>query len=117
MNADDVRRLALALPEAGEKSHFGKADFRVRNRIFASLPDADAAVVKLTREQQEMLTGAEPAIFVPVPGGWGRQGWTRVTLAVADELTLRSALLTAWRNIAPVSLREACDVSGSGSER
>ena len=49
-------------------------------------------MVKLTHEQQEMLTDAEPAIFVPVPGGWGRQGWTRVMLAAADELTLRSAL-------------------------
>ena len=56
MNADDMRRLALEMPEAEEKSHFGKADFRVRNHIFASLPDPDTAVVKLTHEQQEMLT-------------------------------------------------------------
>jgi hypothetical protein len=117
MNSDDLRSLALQMPEAEEKSHLGKADFRVRNRIFATLPDADTAVVKLTREQQEMLTGAEPAIFVPVPGGWGRQGWTRVMLAAADQLTLRSALLTAWRNIAPVSLRKAFDISGNRRER
>lgn len=111
MNADDVRRLALEMPETEEKSHFGKADFRVRNHIFSTLPDSGTAVVKLTHEQQEMLTDAEPAIFVPVPGGWGRQGWTRVMLAAADELTLRSALVTAWRNVAPVSLRKAFDVS------
>jgi hypothetical protein len=115
MNATDMRRLSLEMPGAEEKSHFGKADFRVRNRIFATLPDTDTAVVKLTHEQQEMLTGAEPAIFAPVPGGWGRQGWTRVTLAAADELALKSALLTAWRNVAPVSLRKAFDVSGTGA--
>ena len=40
MNATDMRRLSLEMPEAEEKSHFGKADFRVRNRIFATLPDA-----------------------------------------------------------------------------
>ena len=114
MNADRYARLALEMPETEEKSHFGKADFRVRNHIFSTLPDADTAVVKLTHEQQEMLTGAEPAIFAPVPGGWGRQGWTRVMLAAADELTLRSALLTAWRNVAPVSLRKAFDVSSLG---
>ena len=113
MNAADMRRLALQMPESEEKSHFGKPDFRVRNHIFATLPDGNAAVVKLTHEQQEMLTGAEPAIFSAVPGGWGRQGWTRVVLAAADELTLKSALLTAWRNVAPVSLRKAFDVSGS----
>jgi hypothetical protein len=103
------------MPGAEEKSHFGKADFRVRNRIFATLPDTDTAVVKLTYEQQEMLTGAEPAIFTPVPGGWGRQGWTKVMLAAADEVTLKSALLTAWRNVAPLSLRKASDISGTGA--
>jgi len=117
MNADHLRRLALQMPEAEEKSHFGKADFRVRNRIFCTLPDADAAVVKLTREQQEMLADTEPAIFVPLPGGWGRQGWTKVMLATADELTLKSALLTAWRNVAPASLRKSLDVSGIGETR
>ena len=33
-----VRRFALTLPEAVEKSHFDQPDFRVRNKIFASLP-------------------------------------------------------------------------------
>jgi hypothetical protein len=111
MEAEAVRKMALALPEAEEKSHFGTADFRVRNHIFATLPTDDHAVVKLTREQQEMLADSEPAIFQPVKGGWGRQGWTRVILATVDEITLQSALLTAWRNVAPVSLRKAFDAS------
>ena len=58
--------------ETEEKSHFGKADFRARNATsLRTLPDTDTAVVKLTHEQQEMLTDAEPAIFGPVPGGGG----------------------------------------------
>ena len=109
MNGKTVRRLALALPGAEEKSHFEKPDFRVRNRIFATLPEDGHAVVKLTRDQQEMLTASEPAIFQAVNGGWGRQGWTRILLAAADELTLKSALVTAWRNVAPVALRKAFD--------
>src|SRR5438552_17204233 len=43
-----VRRLALALPEAVERSHFDVPDFRVRNKIFAALPDGDRAVVVKT---------------------------------------------------------------------
>lgn len=105
MKAEDVRRLALSLPEAEEKSHFGTADFRVRNRIFATLPEDSRAVVKLTRDQQEMMTGSEPSIFQPVKGGWGRHGWTTLVLAAADEVTLKSALTTAWRNVAPAKLR------------
>jgi hypothetical protein len=104
MDEQEFRRAALGLPEAEEKSHFGKADFRVRNRIFVSLPDATTAVLKLTREQQEMLSGAEPALFAAIPGGWGARGWTRLTLANCDEATLQSALWMAWRNAAPPSL-------------
>ena len=109
MKDDDVRRLALRLPEAEEKSHFGKADFRVRNKIFATLPDRRRAVVKLTTEQQQTMAEAEPSIFAAVPGGWGRQGWTSVQLRTCDEVTLRSALTTAWRNVAPAGLRKSLD--------
>ncbi|CAI2933076.1 MmcQ/YjbR family DNA-binding protein [Aminobacter niigataensis] len=112
MTPEDVRRIALELPAATEKSHFGKPDFRVRDRVFATLADDGNAVVKLTRDQQEMVCGSEPALFQPVDGGWGKQGWTRVTLAAADEAALRSAVVTAWRNMAPVTLRKAFDLAG-----
>ena len=114
MNADDMRRMTLQMPEAEEKSHFGTPDFRVRNRIFASLPDAERAVVKLTRERQEMLAGAEPAIFAAVTGGWGGRA-DEDGLAAADEMTLKSALTTAWRNVAPATLRRACS-RGNGRD-
>lgn len=103
---DDLRRIALSMPAAEEKCHFGKADFRVRNKIFASLPDPGHAVIKLTPHEQALLTDLEPSIFAPVNGGWGRQGWTRLTLAATDEATLRSALTMAWRNVAPAALRK-----------
>ena len=111
MDAEDFRLIALSLPEAEEKSHFGKADFRVRNRVFATLPSAGHGVLKLTRDEQEMLAAAEPGIFRPVKGGWGTQGWTEIAVAAADEPTLRSALLSAWRNAAPAKLRKAFDGS------
>jgi len=104
MDENEFRKAALAMPEAAEKSHFGKADFRVRNRIFASLPDATAAVINLTREQQEMLTGAEPGLFAVIPGGWGARGWTGLLLENCDEATLQSALWMGWRNAAPHKL-------------
>ncbi|PWK63284.1 MmcQ/YjbR family DNA-binding protein [Aminobacter sp. AP02] len=114
MTPHDVRRIALELPGAVEKSHFGKADFRVRDRVFATLPEDGNAVIKLTRDQQEMMCAAEAAVFQPVDGGWGKQGWTRLMLAAADEKTLRSALVTAWRNTAPITLRKAFDLSAGG---
>ena len=35
-------------------------------------------MVKLTPEQQSMVVEAEPEIFRPVPGGWGKGGSTNV---------------------------------------
>ncbi|MEJ6785038.1 MmcQ/YjbR family DNA-binding protein [Aminobacter sp. Piv2-1] len=111
MTPEDVRRIALELPGATEKSHFGKPDFRVRDRVFASLPEDGNAVIKLTRDQQEMMCAAEAAVFQALEGGWGKQGWTRLLLAAADEKTLRSALTTAWRNVAPATLCKAFDLA------
>lgn len=38
MTLAQVRRLALALPEAAEAPHFDYASFRVRKKIFATAP-------------------------------------------------------------------------------
>ncbi len=105
MTADDYRRLALDLPETEERAHQGHPDFRVAGKIFATLwPHQGRGVALLTPEQQEMLVQAEPAMFAPVPGGWGRRGSTDIRLDAADETTVRSALLMAWRNKAPKRL-------------
>jgi hypothetical protein len=102
MTPDDFRRLALALPEASEASHMGHPDFRVHNKIFATLwPKEGRGVVMLTPEQQKILIDLKPAVFAPVPGGWGRRGSTNVNLDTADEISLTSVLLMAWRNKAP----------------
>ena len=104
MTLEDFRRVALSLPEALEGAHMGRTDFRVGNRIFASLhPYRDAGMVILKPEEQAMLVEAEPAIFSPVPGGWGRSGSTLVHMAAVDEATLRDALVRAWRHRAPPS--------------
>jgi hypothetical protein len=103
MSAARFRKIALRLPDVTEGAHQGHADFRVAKRIFATLgyPDTDWGMVKLTPEQQSVLVAAEPYIFRPVPGGWGKHGSTNVRLAKADATTLRSALAQAWGNVAP----------------
>jgi hypothetical protein len=109
MSSRRFRSIALGLPDAVEGSHQGHADFRVGKRIFATLgyPDEAWGMVKLTPEQQSVLVDAEPEIFRPIPGGWGRQGNTNVRLAKVDPTTLRSALTMAWQNIAPKSAPKA----------
>jgi hypothetical protein len=112
MSSEDFRNIALSLPEAIESSHMGHPDFRVRGKIFATIPYPDQVLgmVKLTPQQQRTFVKSEPSVFVPVKGGWGRQGCTNVHLEDADVQTLQSALLAAWRNVAPKKLAEKLEV-------
>jgi hypothetical protein len=110
MTVAGFRSIALGLPEAFESAHMGHPDFRVNKKIFATIwPDEGWGMVKLTLEQQASFIEAEPEVFIPVKGGWGRKGATHVLLESANEATVRSALVTAWRNIAPKKLAAKFD--------
>jgi hypothetical protein len=99
MNIQDFRRLALSLPGAEESSHMGSPDFRVGGRIFATLAAAKLGYgnIMITPEQQAAFVAELPAIFIPVPGGWGRGGATHISLAVASEDVVLGALQTAHK--------------------
>ena len=95
---NQFRRIALGMSGAVEGSHMAHPDFRVNGKIFATLsPDNKAGMVKLTPEQQEEFMRANPALFVPASGAWGRQGCTMVALAAADEATVGEAMTLAWQ--------------------
>ncbi len=113
MTPDVFRRLALSQPEVVEVYHRGHSEFRVLRRSFASLggPADSVAMVQLTSEQQAMFTRAEPRTFVPVPGDSGLLRPTGVVLVCANETIVESALLVAWRNIAPISRLKSTDGS------
>jgi hypothetical protein len=98
---DLFRRLALALPEAVESSHMGHPDFRLNDRIFATLSaqQQGKGTLKLTIEQQQSFIAEMPTIFEPVQGGWGRMGMTFVDLQQVDQATLQGALATAYNNV------------------
>jgi hypothetical protein len=105
MNGEDLARIALTLPEVEAKSHFDTPDFRVNDKIFATLKNDRLGVLKLLPEQQEMLTSAEPEVFSRLNNKMGLQGWTEVYLAGADEKSLRAALILAWRNVVTKKLQ------------
>lgn len=99
MTPDDFRRLALGLPGAEEGEHMGSADFRVGGRIFATLAAQDQGYgnLMLTPDEQSLLVDELPAVFVPIPGGWGRMGMTHVRLREVEAEVLAGALQTAWK--------------------
>jgi hypothetical protein len=99
MTVNDFRRMALSFEGAEERKHMEHPDFRVGGKIFATMgyPDKGSAMVKLTPEQQHEFNVAEPDVFVPVKGGWGKKGATTVRLKAAKKVTVRKALEAAWR--------------------
>jgi hypothetical protein len=106
MTETDFRRLALGFPEATESAHMDHPDFRVRGKIFATLgyPEMGVGMVKLFPDQQKDFVRAEPKVFAPVNGAWGRRGATYVRLKVAKKASVMRALAAAWRNTAPPKL-------------
>jgi len=77
----------------------GKPDFRVGDRIFATLASEDKGYgnLMLTPEQQAAFVEELPEVFVRIGGGWGRMGMTHIRLAAAKEEVLAGALRTAWK--------------------
>ena len=101
MTAQQFRQLALALPGAVESSHMAHPDFRVGNKIFATLgyPDMACGMIRLSPGQQPGVIRAAPEVFRPAAGAWGRSGSTIVQLANARITHLRPILRQAYENV------------------
>src|SRR5262245_57065676 len=98
---DDLRRIALSLEGTTEAPHFDRVAFKVK-RIYATLaPHGKTANLMFSLDEQEWRCGRAPQAFAPVPGGWGRMGYTTTTLSALDESELKDALTTAWRMALP----------------
>src|SRR5580704_9040248 len=106
MTDEDFRQLALGLPEASEGEHEGCATFKVRGRRFASLgwPAPSQVSLALGPEELELLLAACPDAIERAAGGWGRRGHCRLNLTAADDATIRSIAVMAWRRSAPARL-------------
>jgi hypothetical protein len=99
---NDIRRIALALPEAAEADHHGFPSFRVAGKIFCTLrEDRPRMMVKLEPEDQHNFVQAHGGVIEPVPGYWGRKGATYVDTSRADETVIATLVDLAWAGVAP----------------
>lgn len=91
----DLRRITLSLPGTIEAPHFDRAAFKVA-RIYATLPpDGLTANLKFAPADQALKCLTAPEAFAPVQGGWGRMGFTTVTLNAVTVPELEAALRLA----------------------
>lgn len=118
MKPNDFRRIALGMQDAIEGAHMGHPDFRMNNKIFATLhPDGKRGMVKLTPDQQREFMTNDPSTFVPASGAWGRQGCTMVELRSVDETVLGEAMTLAWQNTAREAAAKRAKRTKSTRER
>ncbi|MEU7611589.1 hypothetical protein [Micromonospora sp. NPDC049204] len=122
-DADDVRRVALALPHTVEIPSDG-FDFRVADKGFIwSYPERvpgqprvirlDIAVLFVGDEaEKQALVLGEPELFFTTPGYAGLP-LVLVRLAAVDLERLRELVTDAWRMRAPEALLGDLDDSGA----
>jgi hypothetical protein len=100
---DDLRRIALALPEVYEAPHFDKTSFRVGKKTFAVGDEKrNRATLKLEPDHQRMLFEVQPEAFSPAI--WGKIVWTFVELGEVEPDYLEGLVRRAWEQVAPKRL-------------
>jgi len=107
---DDVRRIAMALPEAEEILTWETdITFRVRGKIFAIGGEgADRVSIKAGLETQSELIDLDPETFAS-SAYVGRFGWVTVDLGRVEPSLLANLLREAWRRTAPKRLAATLD--------
>ena len=113
---DDVRRIALALPEAVADED--ATAFRVDGKLFAwpwlervdpkraRVPNLDVLVVRVASElDKDALIDMDPRVFLAEPHYDGHTA-ILIRLAAIDEPMLEKLLADSWRLRAPKRLRE-----------
>ncbi|MER5978057.1 MmcQ/YjbR family DNA-binding protein [Streptomyces sp. NPDC001857] len=117
-DAEDVRRIALSLPDTTEKIAWSMPTFRVGTKMFATLPEDETSLaVRCPKEERDELVLAEPGKFW-IAGHEAQFAWVRVRLAaLEDEGELRDILADSWRQAATPRLLEAHPGLGLPGER
>ena len=105
-DAEDLRRLALALPGVAEYPHFDRRAFKARVTFATLAPDELTANLKFMPDEQALKCAVASDAFQPLPNAWGAKGWTLARLAALSEAELQAALQMAWRNAAPKPKRK-----------
>ena len=96
VSAARFKELASAFEGTSVVPHMERLAFRTTRKIFATLPpDGLTANLLLDATLQEAAVEARPNAFSPVPGGWGRMGYTTVDLGVVEEADLVRVLTKA----------------------
>lgn len=104
MRIDEARRYALSLPEVNEEPHHQASSFRIRGKIFATVPpDEEYLHIFIPEEEREIAITLKPEAFEKL--WWGKKVvGVRVILSKADVSDVEDMMDSAWRRKAPKAL-------------
>jgi hypothetical protein len=99
-----VRKFAMSLPEASEEPHHDYSSFRVRGKIFVTVPPGEEVIHVFVPEQTREEALAVHGDFVEKLL-WGAKALgLRVRLAKADAGVVKLLVRRAWEHKAPKTL-------------
>jgi len=113
---DDVRRIALSLPETVEKPWYGTPGFRVKDKGFLRIrSDAEGGLVVFVADvaEKEMLLQSDPDKFFTTPHYDGYPA-VLVDLAAIGVDELQELITDSWRLKAPKRVLKAFDEQSAG---
>ncbi len=112
MKLATVRKQALALPEVTEEPHHQFGSFRVRGKIFVTMPpDHQHIHVFVSEEKREKALSLYPEFVEKLLWG-GKVVGVRVSLPRAQASAVKSLVRQAWEYKAPMALLASLGVAG-----
>ena len=113
MTEEDVREIALSLPQVEEAIAYGKPAFKAFGKFLARVRKEDNSIVLVgvDFDEREMLMEAEPGIFHITPH-YKDYPSVLARLDTVEPGTVRSFLERRWRQCAPKKFLKAFDAQG-----
>jgi hypothetical protein len=102
VTAEQVRRVAVALPRTEEALVRESVKFRVRQIVYAAIsPDETLLGFGFPKEERAALVASEPDKFLMPIKSDERFHWVRARMAALDEDEMRELIIDAWRMVVP----------------
>jgi hypothetical protein len=101
MTYEDVRKLALKLPNVEEGTSYGTPALKVKKKLFVRLKEeGDVIVLKMPFDQREAMMAEAPEKFF-ITDHYLNYGWVLVRLTKVSESEMRDLLNVAHREALP----------------